>query len=104
MAEIKLDLRHQPKDRAYAQLHSHMLSVLTGIDNDIAGMATLASLLHHAFGFLWTGKHVSKLKLIQRSQIQNIPFWSLNPNKLQYRLSAQFHCELLSLRYLGYPI
>jgi L-methionine (R)-S-oxide reductase len=55
MAEITLDLRHQPKDRAYAQLHAHMLSVLTGIDDEVAGMATLASLLHHAFGFLWTG-------------------------------------------------
>lgn len=55
MAEITLDLRHQPKDRAYAQLHAHMLSVLAGIDDEVAGMATLASLLHHAFGFLWTG-------------------------------------------------
>jgi L-methionine (R)-S-oxide reductase len=55
MAEITLDLRHQPKDRAYAQLHSHMVSVLAGIDDEVAGMATLASLLHHAFGFLWTG-------------------------------------------------
>ena len=55
MAEITLDLRHQPKDRAYAQLHAQFLLVLAGIDDEIAGMATLASLLYHAFGFLWTG-------------------------------------------------
>jgi GAF domain-containing protein len=29
--------------------------VLEGIDDEIAEMATMASLLHHAFGFLWTG-------------------------------------------------
>lgn len=55
MAEVTLDLRHQPKDRAYAQLHAHILLVLAGIDDDIAGMATTSSLIHHAFGHLWTG-------------------------------------------------
>ena len=55
MAEVTLDLRHQPKDRAYAQLHAHLINVMAGIDADIAGMATLSALLHHAFGHLWTG-------------------------------------------------
>jgi GAF domain-containing protein len=55
MAELMLDLRHQPKERAYAQLHAVMLNTLTGIDDDVAGMATLSSLLHHSFGYLWTG-------------------------------------------------
>ena len=55
MAEATIDLRHQPKDRAYPQLHAFILSVLSGIDDDIAGMATMSSLIHHAFGFLWTG-------------------------------------------------
>ena len=55
MAELMLDLRHQPKERAYAQLHAVMLNTLAGIDDDIAGMATLSSLLHHSFGHLWTG-------------------------------------------------
>jgi GAF domain-containing protein len=32
-----------------------MLGVLAGVDDDITGMATLASLLHHSFGHLWTG-------------------------------------------------
>jgi GAF domain-containing protein len=53
--ELALDLRHEPKARAYAQLHGHLLTVLAGIDDDIAGMATMAALIHHAFGHLWTG-------------------------------------------------
>ena len=42
MAEAMLDLRREPKDRAYAQLHAHILGVLGGIDDDIAGMATMS--------------------------------------------------------------
>lgn len=55
MAEITLDLRHEPRERAYAQLHAVLLNTLSGIDDDIAGMATLSALVHHAFGHLWTG-------------------------------------------------
>jgi len=55
MAETMLDLRHQPKDRAYAQLHAHVLNVLAGVNDDVAGMATISALTHQAFGYLWTG-------------------------------------------------
>jgi GAF domain-containing protein len=55
MAELTLDLRHAPKDRAYAQLHAHVITVLAGIDDDVAAMATISSLVHHAFRHLWTG-------------------------------------------------
>jgi len=55
MSEITLDLRRIPKDRAYAQLHAHVIGVLRGIDDDIAAMATMSSLIHNAFGHLWTG-------------------------------------------------
>jgi L-methionine (R)-S-oxide reductase len=55
MAETILDLRHAPKDRAYAQLHAYTVQVLAGIDDDIAGMATISALIHHAFDHLWTG-------------------------------------------------
>jgi GAF domain-containing protein len=55
MAEVMLDLRREPKDRAYAQLHAQFIAVMSGIDDDVAGMATLSSMLHHAFGFFWTG-------------------------------------------------
>lgn len=55
MAESTLDLRHEPKDRAYPQLRAHMIGVLAGIDDDVAGMATMSALVHHAFAQLWTG-------------------------------------------------
>ena len=55
MAELTLDLRHETKERAYAQLHAVMLNTLSGIGDDVAGMATLSALVHHAFGHLWTG-------------------------------------------------
>jgi L-methionine (R)-S-oxide reductase len=55
MAEITLDLRSVPKAEAYEQLHAQVASVLNGIDDEIAGMATISCLVHHAFGHLWTG-------------------------------------------------
>lgn len=55
MAEITLDLRSIPKAEAYDQLDAHLASVLAGIDDEIAGMATVSCLVHHAFGHLWTG-------------------------------------------------
>ena len=55
MSEITLDLRDVPKAEAYRQLLAHVDAVLDGIDDEIAEMATVACLLHHAFGHLWTG-------------------------------------------------
>ena len=55
MAEQTLDLRHLPRPQAYAELEAHVDAVLAGIDDEIAEMATLSALLHHAFGHLWTG-------------------------------------------------
>lgn len=55
MAEETLDLRHVGKREGYAQLEAHIEAVLAGVDDDIAAMATISALLHHAFGFLWTG-------------------------------------------------
>lgn len=55
MAEVTLDLRNVPRAEAYAQLDAHIRAVLEGIDDDIAAMATMSALLHHAFGHLWTG-------------------------------------------------
>lgn len=49
------DLRAAPRADAYAQLHSLQHLLLEGSSDVIAGMATTATLLHHAFGFLWTG-------------------------------------------------
>lgn len=55
MAETIPDLRGIPKQRAYAELHAHGQSILEGIADEIAGMATISALVHHAFGYLWTG-------------------------------------------------
>jgi L-methionine (R)-S-oxide reductase len=55
MAEITPDLRGVMKDEAYAQLHQHVAAVLDGVTDEIAAMATVACLIHHAFGHLWTG-------------------------------------------------
>jgi GAF domain-containing protein len=55
MSEVTLDLRHLPKPEAYATLDQHVRATLEGIDDPIAGMATVSCLVHHAFGHLWTG-------------------------------------------------
>jgi L-methionine (R)-S-oxide reductase len=55
MSEVTLDLRHLPKARAYGELNEHVRAALSGIADPIAAMATVSCLVHHAFGFLWTG-------------------------------------------------
>lgn len=55
MADVTLDLRDMPKGRAYAELAVHIASVLEGIDDPIAGMATITALVHQGFGHLWSG-------------------------------------------------
>ena len=55
MAETIPDLRNVPKARAYAELQGHSDSILDGVDDEITAMATMAALVHHAFGHLWTG-------------------------------------------------
>lgn len=55
MAETTLDLRELPKGEAWRQLEQHIAGVLEGLDDDIAAMATISCLVHHAFGHLWTG-------------------------------------------------
>jgi GAF domain-containing protein len=55
MAETIPDLRNVPKDRAYTELQGHSDAILDGVDDEVAAMATMSTLLHHAFGHLWTG-------------------------------------------------
>lgn len=55
MAEATLDLRHLPKSEAYRELATYVDAVLAGVNDEIAEMATVSALVHHAFGFLWTG-------------------------------------------------
>ena len=55
MAETIPDLRGIPKARAYNELQGHCEAILDGVSDPIAAMATIAALVHHAFGHLWTG-------------------------------------------------
>ena len=55
MAEMTIDLHGMPLAEAYDELVSQTRVVLEGIDDDIAAMATMSSLIQNAFGHLWTG-------------------------------------------------
>jgi len=55
MAETITDLRALPRHTAYAELKEQVHAVLEGIDDPIAGMATVSALVHGGLGFLWTG-------------------------------------------------
>jgi L-methionine (R)-S-oxide reductase len=55
MAETTLDLRHLPKAEAYALLRAQAESVLAGMEDQTAAMATIACLVFHAFAPIWAG-------------------------------------------------
>ena len=55
MAETLLDVRQEPKPRAYELVHVAFDQVMGDTDDPVTAMATLSALLHHGFGFLWTG-------------------------------------------------
>ena len=55
MADVIPDLRGRPKADAYAELGTQIRAVLDGITDQIAAMATISAMVHHAFGYLWTG-------------------------------------------------
>ena len=52
---MTIDLHGMPLAEAYEERASQAYAVLEGIDDDVAAMATMSSLLHNAFGHLWTG-------------------------------------------------
>ena len=55
MTETALDVRGLPKPQAYAAAEARIGAILEGIDDPITAMATMACVLHHGFGHLWTG-------------------------------------------------
>jgi L-methionine (R)-S-oxide reductase len=55
MAETTFDVRGLSKAHAYAAAEERIGAVLDGIDDPISAMATIACVLHHGFGHLWTG-------------------------------------------------
>ena len=55
MTESIPDLSRAPKHRAYPELYAYIVATLTGIDDDIAGMATISAMIHVSLRHLWTG-------------------------------------------------
>ena len=55
MAETLLDVRQEPKPHAYELVHVAFDQVMGDTDDPVTAMATISALLHHGFGFLWTG-------------------------------------------------
>ena len=55
MAESVVDVTHLPKDEAYRVIGDQIASVCAVDRDPVALMSTIACLLHHGFGHLWTG-------------------------------------------------
>lgn len=55
MAETQLDVRGLGKPEAYRTLREQFDAICDGVTDPIAIMATMAGVLHHGFGHLWTG-------------------------------------------------
>jgi len=55
VAETLLDVRQEPKPRAYELVYAAFEQVMGDTDDPVTAMATMSALLHHGFGFLWTG-------------------------------------------------
>lgn len=55
MAEETLVLTDLPRAEAYERLERHLELVLEDVTDEIARMATVACVLHHGLGLLWTG-------------------------------------------------
>ena len=55
MAETLLDVRHEAKPRAYELVQAAFDQVMGDTRDPVTAMATISALLHHGFGFLWTG-------------------------------------------------
>lgn len=55
MAETAIDVRGLPKPEAYEALERHARSLLEGITDPVAIMATLSCLIHEGLGHLWVG-------------------------------------------------
>lgn len=66
MAETRLDVRGLGKPEAYRMLREQFDAICDGVTDPIAIMATMACVLHHGFGHLWTGfyRRVEPTRLI----------------------------------------
>jgi len=49
------DLRHVPRREAYVEIRRNIETLLEGVTDEVAAMATISAVIHHSLGFLWTG-------------------------------------------------
>jgi L-methionine (R)-S-oxide reductase len=55
MSEAIEDLRSLSRAEAWAAIKKNADALLAGVTDDVTAMATIAALIHHSLGFLWTG-------------------------------------------------
>jgi len=55
VSEAIPDLRSHPRAEAYGIIARDAGAILEGVTDDVAAMSTIAALIHHSLGFLWTG-------------------------------------------------
>ena len=55
MAETVRELHGLSKKEAWAVLLEETAAVLEGVHDEVTAMATISSLVHHGFHYLWTG-------------------------------------------------
>ncbi len=55
LTEAIPNLRSVPRAEAYAVIAREAGAILDGVTDEVAGMSTIAALIHHSLGFLWTG-------------------------------------------------
>jgi L-methionine (R)-S-oxide reductase len=68
MAEKLVDVGGLSKAAAWAAVREQVEAVLSGLDDEVAAMATVASIVHHAFGYLWTGFY----RVVERDRLLRV--------------------------------
>lgn len=68
MAEVTLDVRGRPKEEAYDELEAHIRTVLEGVRDPVAAMATMSCLLYHGLGVLWAGFY----RVVERDRLLRV--------------------------------
>jgi GAF domain-containing protein len=55
MSESIPNLQSLPRELAYEEMNKSIWAILEGVNDEIAGMATISAVIYHSLGFLWTG-------------------------------------------------
>ena len=63
-----MDVGGLSKAAAWAAVREQAEAVLSGVDDEVAAMATVSSIVHHAFGYLWTGFY----RVVERDRLLRV--------------------------------